>query len=759
MKTILSILFLTLFLQAQERVLLHIGRDGKQEAIPLGKGQRAQDVIERIEKQKTVLLNPSNPTGLIDTLHYYPEHASGESYLTTNFGFSFQDVALQWYNPAAGGEVTEFWWRNYSLQGKLKKGTIRSWFVDPKLATRPTSVTTKHLGYYKDPTDEDGLVTPYKPASGDQWFYGNGLIDSATWNFDPLGIETPWLPGGKQVSLDSGIWQGIKLEELGTKLYVNYGQLFGFTLSNDSKSPNIAPDPTGGRMEILSWANQNPAPYHSYKFYETGRTSSSDKGWHLRGDYEWGMYVVIEYCTALPPAFTITRVPSNVKKMEAKKIDAYFSGFSNCFYPDTTLGLYLRYKNKSTLPYDSVLMDRLSVTNFTATIPQFADGDTVFYNAVAISSMGQRLYSSSYNYHSFASLHSQLFIYNNAQFSIGNNGANLIYNGGSSQFDLWSAPNDGTGELDDLLALYNSVVVADGVFPSRNIYPSLKKWLEKGTAQAKKQLFFTSQDYGCYITNTCAETTFVAGSFEYDYLGIQTLGPQDLGPAKRPYQLVPQPDGKMNYLINYNNDSSTTLWHYPSFELSSTFSGYPDAMIPKAGAKAIFKDGTGTNILGIINSGATFNTMFVAFDAGALQFRSDTSLHNSDYTAITDPKYRRLQRPLSTSFLCVDCEEPIDPNGVEEENERSLFTFSLEQNYPNPFNPTTVIKYQIPVNGFVTLKVFDLLGREVAQLMNEEQQAGGYSVQFEGKDLSTGLYFYQLQSGSFIDVKKMMLLK
>ncbi|HAP36712.1 MAG TPA: hypothetical protein DCQ28_12510, partial [Bacteroidetes bacterium] len=80
-------------------------------------------------------------------------------------------------------------------------------------------------------------------------------------------------------------------------------------------------------------------------------------------------------------------------------------------------------------------------------------------------------------------------------------------------------------------------------------------------------------------------------------------------------------------------------------------------------------------------------------------------------------------------------------------------------NYPNPFNPTTMISYQIPVKGFVTLKVFDLLGREAAQLMNEEQQAGGYSVQFDGKNLSSGLYFYQLQSGNFIDVKKMMILK
>lgn len=747
MKTILSILFLTLVLQAQERILLHIGRDGKQEAIPLSKGQRAQDVIARIENQKTALLNPSNPTGLIDTLHYYPGYANGENVLTTNFGFTHQDVALQWYVPAAGGVVTEFWWRNFEKVGDLKKGTIRAWLVDPKLASRPSSVFTKHLGYYKDPTDGEGLVTPFKPAEGDQWFYGNDLADSSTWRFDPLGTEASWLPNGLQVSLDTNTWQGIKLSEWGKKFGVRLGEIFGFTLSNDSRSLNTVPEPFSTRMEILSWPNTNPAPYHSYKFYETGRASSSDKGWHLRGDYEWGMYVVIDYCTDHSPGFTLTRIPAKTLKMESKKIDAYFSGFSDCLYPDSTIGLILRYKNKSTLPYDSVLMNKLSETNFSAVIPAFGKNDTVFYNAVAISSVGHRIYSTTYKYQFFSRTRANLFIYNNATFSIGNNGANLIYNNGSSQFDLWSAPLDGIGELDQVLEIYNNIVVADGSFPARNIYPNLKTWLEKGTVTAKKNLFFTSQDYGCYITNTCDDTTFLPGSFEYDYLGIQTLGPQDLGPTNRPYKIVPQPDPVTNYLIKFNNDSTTTLWHFPSFVLNSNFLAYPDGMTPKAGAKSLFKDGSEEITLGVLNSGSTFNSIFVAFDAGALQFSTDTA-------TIGDPFIYWI---VDVGALSVEFFKQY--TNVHRNSDIILDNYSLSQNYPNPFNPTTMINYQIPVSGVVTLKVFDLLGREVARLMNEEQQAGVYSVQFEGKNLSSGLYFYQLQSGSFISVKKMMLLK
>ncbi|MBT8391571.1 MAG: T9SS type A sorting domain-containing protein, partial [Ignavibacteriaceae bacterium] len=81
------------------------------------------------------------------------------------------------------------------------------------------------------------------------------------------------------------------------------------------------------------------------------------------------------------------------------------------------------------------------------------------------------------------------------------------------------------------------------------------------------------------------------------------------------------------------------------------------------------------------------------------------------------------------------------------EKEEELPTeFSLSQNYPNPFNPTTNIKYQIPESGFTSLKVYDALGNEVATLVNEELLAGKYEIEFDGNELTSGIYFYQLES-------------
>lgn len=109
--------------------------------------------------------------------------------------------------------------------------------------------------------------------------------------------------------------------------------------------------------------------------------------------------------------------------------------------------------------------------------------------------------------------------------------------------------------------------------------------------------------------------------------------------------------------------------------------------------------------------------------------------------------------PVFASEATLDIVTSID-------NENMLITtYKLNQNYPNPFNPTTTISYQIPVENFVTLKVYDVLGAEVATLVNTNQTAGSYVVTFDATNLTSGIYFYKIESGNFVSVKKLMLLK
>jgi len=85
--------------------------------------------------------------------------------------------------------------------------------------------------------------------------------------------------------------------------------------------------------------------------------------------------------------------------------------------------------------------------------------------------------------------------------------------------------------------------------------------------------------------------------------------------------------------------------------------------------------------------------------------------------------------------------------------------FSLSQNYPNPFNPSTVISYSVAKDGFVSLKVYNNLGQQVAELMNGVQTAGVYNAVFNASGLSSGIYYYKLEANGFNDTKKMILVK
>ena len=124
----------------------------------------------------------------------------------------------------------------------------------------------------------------------------------------------------------------------------------------------------------------------------------------------------------------------------------------------------------------------------------------------------------------------------------------------------------------------------------------------------------------------------------------------------------------------------------------------------------------------------------------------------------------QMQYPLAPGeyhiFTTVQLPAPDMVTGVNGSDENNIpKSFSLNQNYPNPFNPSTFISYQLPTNSHVTLKVYDILGREVASLVNDDKTAGTYKVSFDASRLSSGVYFYRLDAGTYSQTKKLVLLK
>ena len=96
---------------------------------------------------------------------------------------------------------------------------------------------------------------------------------------------------------------------------------------------------------------------------------------------------------------------------------------------------------------------------------------------------------------------------------------------------------------------------------------------------------------------------------------------------------------------------------------------------------------------------------------------------------------------------------------LDEQPEDIPAKIALEQNYPNPFNPKTIINYDLPITNYVNLSIYSLLGQKVATLVDKEQTAGSYKVEWDARGFATGVYYYKLNAGDFQQIKKMVLIK
>ena len=173
-------------------------------------------------------------------------------------------------------------------------------------------------------------------------------------------------------------------------------------------------------------------------------------------------------------------------------------------------------------------------------------------------------------------------------------------------------------------------------------------------------------------------------------------------------------------------------------------------------------DSGGTPIIGV-NGTNTANTN------GLIQSRSRKEVEFKWVVPGGLPPYSRIYAILDQGNSITEIHEDNNKgyailgasavSGVESETFTILDNYVLYQSYPNPFNPSTTIKYSLPQSDNVSLKVFDILGREVAVLINEYKTAGIYTVEFNASRFASGVYFYQLRAGDFVEAKKMILMK
>ena len=261
---------------------------------------------------------------------------------------------------------------------------------------------------------------------------------------------------------------------------------------------------------------------------------------------------------------------------------------------------------------------------------------------------------------------------------------------------------------------------------SNTIKDSLKSYLSSGTSINKSKLIIMGEDVGYQLDRP--SSAYYDSAFCRSMCGFQYV-------ADRPGP-VPQ-RGLVGVTININTADSS---NGPSMDVIRRSASVPAGQTFNLYKYRLFTDSM--NAIGRLSP--TYNVATFCFDVESLR------------PAFDSPNAFAVKRMLQGALNFVGI-----VTGTEDGNNTVSvpLTFSLSQNYPNPFNPSTNLEFGITNQGFVSLKVYDVLGKEVKTLVNEIKPAGRYKVEFDGSSLSSGVYYYRIESGSFVDVKRMVLLK
>jgi hypothetical protein len=752
-------LAVSLYAGESQRVLLHISRNGDQEAMVIRKGESASNAIARAEKGVSM----AKVNGLVDTLFTWDKTATQYS----AFSFNAHDVGFQWYMPAAGGLVRELWFRTagapYATVGLAHKAQVRAWYPDSRVASLPTTEWSSGgtapagaLGYYKAVNNGEGLRTPFRDEATDTAF----VKGAAQVAFDPLGKEVQtWLPGGAPINLIPDSWHKLVVADWGDSIPFQLGVPFGFTIQNLTSYAMVG---TGFDTTMTIAATASLAyPYHSYKFYQN---PASGLGWAIR-QYEWEYYVVVEYTTDRAPKATLQQLFTTLKTA-ARTVTAKVTDDNPGGGPAGVKSVDLYTKINSGAYQKSSMTG--NEPNFTGTIPGANPGDTVSYYVVATDVNNNATTTTTWTYTIFNPTQPYLFIWNGRSIPTGQTVKNLaryyMFRDSTSEavkYDIWDVKTYGKTDIPDLLPRYNVVMEATGDGGQADLTGYAGAWLPTGSASAPHVYLWSDQDHG-FISNF-ADTTFLDTDPHAKYFGVKTLGPQDYPYTGTnvtwPWRLTPQDstDNLVGFIQKYANKTGIGYWYNPNFELPGILN-WMDQMIPTTSAKALFKDLTGgqNRVVGVRNDAAdnSWHAMWLAFDWLSTDFLSDTTKHPTSAGVPTDPKYAWILDAGSILKNALKAYTAVRPT-----DEVVPGVFSLSQNYPNPFNPNTEIEYNLPKNSFVTLKVYNSIGQVVATLVNTEMPAGKYTSTFDGARVASGVYFYTMTAGNFTQTNKMILMK
>ena len=706
------------------------------------------------EKRNKSRINPSsleaaphtkNINGMNDTLRYF-----GYGEANTSLGIFGQDWVLQWFIAPAdmvissiGISIADISDTNVQLEVKLVK-------LNWKKADL-YNIGEKHLGYYPAAGNGNNNITAFldNPDRTGDWVDASGL-----------GLTSPfaediWSDSGKGIIIKPIIktpeqnYQWIDMKLLGLEPTIKASQIVGVAVRN------LSPTSDSVRIGISSGALSNG--YKGFKFYSNGRLQpGNDFGWWSRNfTFDFALEVFLSDYPCVP-FINFTKLTTTICT-DPREVSVTIQ---HCDLNDIgNSKVELVYTFDKGVTYSRIELTTTdsagSIQNFRGTIPTIQTGGEVSYYISYTNAVGNQFTSTTVSYKVFKPEYPTLLVFNGfakvtgypPSYYFGFNGAT------SNAAEIIKFPKDAWayGPLTkELVDHYTNIFEITTTGPKVNNNVVIKEWL---AASPTHNYLLAGDEYLGAITNW-NDTTFTAGDFQYDILGISRdyndINYKESGDEKKASLAFGKAgtllgDSLHLKVIALNEDS---LKIDPTYELGSTYSNWLD------GFETV--DGTVVDVTAKGINGNTYNVgshrtlpagnkiVFLAFDPLSLD----------------SPESNYFWYGFDRVSPLVQAMRWFGADVVDVENEiSSPANFQLNQNYPNPFNPSTVIGWRLAVNSKVSLKVYDVLGNELATLVNEEKPAGNYKIDFKENNLASGVYFYTLRAGSFVQSRKMILLK
>jgi hypothetical protein len=746
---------------AQQKALLKPG--GK--TVYLNSNQDPKEVFEvSVNKYHSKTLSKSNPmsvNGKIDTLSNN-DLASGT--YTSTFGAFGQDVLVGWFQAPADLKILSVGYdcgdNPGVVAGELKLYKLGNGWTAAKLK----SITSaKSLGYWIAKGNGFNDIAPFEDEATEPKTWIAHSADALT----PF-VEDIWSDAGTgapttpEYDNNTSTYQWVSMDLLGFQPEVKGGDVFAIVLKNTDTQFDV------NRFGIMSNVD---VKYGIFKYYANGRTSgdTSTAGWWKR-EYLFNIAAAVEITGDTPPSVTgITNIQGTLST-DPIEISATLTDDNPGGGPAGIKEAFLVYHTDANTTDVEVPMAVKSGDVWAGSIPGQTPGTKVTY-FVKAADMNNNITVSqrTYTYVIFAPTPgvNTLLVFNGLSYdgnqdNVNEYPQNWIFgvnaDGANPEFykfkkDVWAY-----GPLSaQLVNSYDNVLEIAGSPNGPKTYNNdvIKTWLE---GNASRNYFLAGQEW-LGAGNSYTDLDFAAGSFEYDILGV-THSYNDVSYDGTSGQNIASKltatDGSVitgPMLTKFTALATDSLCYDPYYEIGTAWANWIDGFDVVDGQAVDLKVETrgvvGAPDVRTLNC-ATHRTLtagnkvvFFSYDPLAVN---------------TAPKYYWFGFDISSPQIQV-----LNWFGIQTSVERMINNkpdkFELSQNYPNPFNPNTTISYAVPEVSKVTLKIYDMLGREVITLVDGTKNTGTYEVSFDASNLTSGLYIYTLTTGNFSASKKMMLLK